>query len=144
MTGLNEHRERLNKLLEEAKALEAEIDAMSSLKECWEKDNHEWDALVDGDFNTVTRIVMKCKRCSLVKDIIVKVNERKLKLHDKSLSSIAEGFQEERDAEVESIANFHHEERQGMGLFDDEIEPHVYRLDSNSVLAHRLSRIGDN
>jgi len=140
MTGLIEHRERLDKLLVEAKALEAEIEAISKLKECWEHGDHDWDALVGGSFDSVNRVVMKCKRCGLLKDIHIKKNEQTLVINDgEKLSKFAVGFQEEKDAEVESRK---HDPRYDLKPYEPS-EQQVYKLDSNSVLAHRLSKIGD-
>ena len=146
MTTIKEHRERLDNLLKEARELEDEIEAMSNLKQCWELKDHDWDALVDGSFNSVNRVVMKCKRCGLLKDIHIKKTEQALELEGKKLSKIGDGFAAEVKEDLENKYPMPNEidgapNHPYSNPYDRD---NVYRLDSNSVLAHRLSRIGDD
>ena len=143
MSTIKEHRERLNNLLKEARELEDEIEAMSNLKQCWELNDHAWEAVVDGDFASTSRVIMKCSRCGLLHDIHIKKTEQALELDGKKLSKIGDGFAAEAKEEMENKYSTPNE------IDDAPMHPYtekdnVYRLDSNSVLAHRLSRIGDN
>tara|TARA_R100000458_G_C8275481_1_gene250541 strand:- start:3232 stop:3696 length:465 start_codon:yes stop_codon:yes gene_type:complete len=146
MSTIKEHRERLDNLLKEARELEDEIEAMSNLKQCWELNDHAWEVVVDGNFDTTERVIMKCSRCGLLHDIHIKKTEQALELDGKKLSKIGDGFAAEEEEEKDR----YHVPNEIDGApthpypnpYSD--RDNVYRLDSNSVLAHRLSRIGDN
>ena len=146
MTTIKEHRERLDNLLKEARELEDEIEAMSNLKQCWELNDHAWEVVVDGNFDTTERVIMKCSRCGLLHDIHIKKTEQALELDGKKLSKIGDGFAAEVKEEMENKYPMWSgpNEIDGAPTHPYTEKDNVYRLDSNSVLAHRLSRIGDN
>jgi len=145
--NIKDYKEKMAQLLKEAKDLEDEMERLAVLSKCWKNDFHDWALQSQsGDFTEVTYLNLKCEVCGIVKDINVKVKDRKLSANDRTLTDISKVFNQEEEEKEQEMERYQRSDDDMR--FDPNHQPedetrYVYKVNANTVLGNRLKKDGD-